>query len=99
MIKRIVFWKVTGDTQAIKSANAKKLKELLESMSGKIPGMLSLEVAVNESRSDDASDIVFITTFKDDQSLIDYNDHPEHVRIKSAVKMLKTERRVVTYKF
>jgi hypothetical protein len=97
MIKRIVFWKVAGDTWFEKSKNALRMKELLESLSGKIPGLLSLEVAINERKSDDSSDVVFITCFRDDKSVSDYDDHPEHVKIKSEVKGLRTERRVVAY--
>lgn len=97
MIKRIVFWKVVGDNDITKNSNSLRLKELLESLSGKIPGILSLEVAINESKSDDSSDVVFITEFKDSQSLLSYADHPEHIKIISEVQKIKTERRVIVY--
>jgi hypothetical protein len=97
MIKRIVFWRVVGQSSQDRQANAHRIKALLDNLSGKIPGLLNLEVYLNEDSSSDAADLVFITEFKDKQSLADYDGHPEHVKIKPEVASLRTERRVVVY--
>ena len=75
MIKRIVLWKVKGNTPDEIQANAIRIKELLESLKGKIPGMLDLEVGINSQCSNDACDIAFITGFDDYSSLEKYNVH------------------------
>jgi hypothetical protein len=55
MIKHIVMWKLhetaNGNT---KSVNAQLIKEKIESLRGKIPGLLKVEVGLNYKSSDHA---------------------------------------------
>ncbi|MFZ9667758.1 MAG: Dabb family protein, partial [Steroidobacteraceae bacterium] len=45
MVKHIVMWRLRDG--ASKTADAHQIKSLLESLSGKIPGLLKIEVGVN----------------------------------------------------
>ena len=97
MIKRIVLWRVRGETSDQRARNAREIKTTLESLRGKIPGLISIEVGVNFNASEDASDVVLIVEFQDQAALARYKSHPEHEKIIPVVGALRTERRVVDY--
>ncbi len=98
MIKRLVLWKVIGDSTGEKMNNAMKLKYLLESLNGNIPGMIQLEAGINFADSSDGSDVALSIEFKDMEALAIFKHHPAHEKIKAAVSALREERRVVDYK-
>lgn len=97
MLKRIVLWTVQGDTEDQIASNAQRIKSLLESMRGQIPGMEHLEVGVNIGVSQDHCHIAFTTEFTDLQSLQEYDQHPNHLKIKDEVARLRKDRYVVVY--
>ena len=80
--------------------NALRLKQELESLNGKVPGMLLLEVGINikdSERSEDDSDVILYSEFENIESLENYYPHPEHVKIKPFAQSIRTERRVIDY--
>ena len=100
MIKHIVVWKLKKNVQnKSKQENALKAKKLLESLNGKISGMLHLEVGINFSKINESSDIVLYSEFQDKQSLNAYMKHPEHVKVKTFVQLISYERRLIDYEF
>jgi quinol monooxygenase YgiN len=96
MVKHIVAWRVK-DSPGSKLANTQDIKRLLEGMRGQIPGMLTLEVGLNYLDDPLASDCVLYSEFTDRSALIGYQSHPVHEAVKSAIRELTTERRVVDY--
>jgi quinol monooxygenase YgiN len=96
MVKHIVVWRVK-DAPGSKLANTQEIKHLLESMRGKIPGMLELEVGVNYLEDPFASECALYSTFTDRAALVAYQSHPVHIAVKPAIGALTTERRVVDY--
>jgi hypothetical protein len=98
MIKHIVMWRLKERADGRdKRANALVIKERLESMRGKIPGMLSVEVGLDFSASGDSSDVVLYAKFESKKALEGYQAHPEHVAFKDFIKDVRFERRVVDY--
>ena len=97
MLRRIVFWNVVGDTPQARQENAERIKQLLDSLQGKIPGLLHVEVGINTDNSADACDIAFTADFENQQAIDDYNVHPAHDAIKPQVMTLRSERYVVVY--
>ena len=98
MIKHIVLWKLKDYAEGTtKQQNALKIKGLLEEMRGKIPGMLKLEVGLNFEKSGDAADISLYTEFESREALDAYQIHPEHMKVKNFLPLVRTERRVVDY--
>ena len=97
MIKHIVLWRVKGDTSAEKKASALKIKQALEGLQGKIPGMLKIEAGINFAESAQSADIALYIEFASREALEHYNDHPEHELVKPLVLSLRNERRVVDY--
>lgn len=97
MIKHIVMWTVRGDDTAARERNIALLKTEFESLRGRIPGLLHLEVGVDESRIDYACDVVLCTEFDSRQALLDYAEHPEHLRVRRTLGDMRTSRHQVDY--
>lgn len=96
-LKHIVMWNVRGDDAATRSAHMQRVKAEFESLRGRVPGLLLLEVGIDESRIDYACDVVLYTEFSTRQALADYADHPEHLRVKQALGDLRVARHQVDY--
>lgn len=97
MIKHIVFWRMNGETPAARHAQAAAIKQALEALNGRIPGLLKLEVGIDESGDADASDVVLYSEFTDRAALESYHHHPEHQKAAPLVRAARSERRVVDY--
>ena len=97
MIKHIVMWNVRGDSAEEKAAAISQLQRSFESLRGRIPGLLHLELGVDSSRIDYACDVVLYTEFDTQASLDAYASHPEHLRVKDEVADLRTARHQVDY--
>ncbi|MBI5719349.1 MAG: Dabb family protein [Burkholderiales bacterium] len=97
MIKHIVMWKVRGDDAAARAHHIALVKGEFESLRGRVPGLLHLEVGIDESRIDYACDVVLYTEFDSRESLAAYALHPEHLRVRQALGDLRSERHQVDY--
>jgi len=97
MIKHIVMWNVRGDDAASRGRNLALVKREFESLRGRIPGLLHLEVGVDESRIDYACDLVLYSEFASREALAAYAEHPEHLRVKRALGDLRSARHQVDY--
>lgn len=97
MIKHIVMWNVQGDSAAEKAAAIAQIQRSFESLRGRIPGLLNLELGVDTSRIDYACDVVLYTEFDSQASLDAYAIHPEHTRVKQEVADLRIARHQVDY--
>jgi Stress responsive A/B Barrel Domain len=99
MIKHIVMWKVRGDDAQSRAANIALVQREFESLRGRIPGLLHLEIGVDDSRIDYACDVVLVTEFDSRLALAAYAEHPEHLRVRRALGDLRTTRHQVDYEF
>lgn len=97
MIKHIVMWNLRGDTPAEKAHGSTLLKRSFESLRGRIPGMLHLEIGIDSSRVDYACDVVLYTEFETQAALDAYATHPEHQRVRSELADLRVARHQVDY--
>ena len=97
MIKHIVMWNLRGDTEAAKAQAVSVLKRSFESLRGRIPGLLHLEIGVDSSRIDYACDVVLYSEFESQSALDAYAVHPEHLRVKQELADLRIARHQVDY--
>ncbi len=97
MIKHIVMWNVRGDTPAEKAQGIARLQRSFESLRGRIPGLLCLEIGVDSSRIDYACDVVLYSEFESQAALDAYGTHPEHLRVKHELADLRIARHQVDY--
>ena len=97
MIKHIVMWRVAGDTPAARAGNVERLRRSFESLRGRIPGLLHLEIGADASGVDYACDVVLYSEFASQAALDGYATHPEHLRVKAEVDGLRIARHQVDY--
>jgi len=97
MVKHIVMWNVQGATDEERAHNTQKLKAAFEGLRHAIPGMLKLEIGVDQSRVDYACDVVLYSEFDNAESLAAYATHPEHTRVRQALEGLRIARHQVDY--
>lgn len=98
MIKHIVMWNLRGDTAEAKARAIEVLKSSFESLRGRIPGLLHLEIGVDSSRIDYACDVVLYSEFESQAALDAYAVHPEHLRVKQELADLRIARHQVDYR-
>ncbi len=97
MLRRVVLWRLKAQDAEQKALDAGTIKRALESMRGKIPGMVNLQIGINETGAADASDVVMIVDFDNQDALAVYEKHPVHEQVKPIVGPLREERRVVEF--
>ncbi len=98
MVKHIVMWKLKDHAHGnSKAENAKLMKEKLESLNGKIPGMLKLEVGIDFSVTKESFDVVLYSEFESQNDLNNYQNQPGHKAIMPFVEEARAERRMVDY--
>jgi len=98
MIKHIVMWRLKEQAMGSgKRENAQRVREKLESMRGKIPGMVKIELGFDFSATPDSSDVVLYSEFESREALEGYMTHPVHEAVKDFIREVRTERHVVDY--
>jgi len=97
MLRRVVMWRLRAQDPDQKALDANTIKRALESMRGKIPGLLNLQVGIDNSGGADAADVVMIADYQDRNALEIYDKHPVHEQVKPIVGPLREERRVVEF--
>jgi hypothetical protein len=97
VIRHIVMWNLRGDTVQEKAVGIERLRDSFDSLRGKIPGLLTLEIGVDSSRVDYACDVVLYSEFESQSALDAYASHPEHLRVKRELGDLRIARHQVDY--
>jgi heme-degrading monooxygenase HmoA len=98
VVKHIVLWRLNPEAHGQTAAdNARAIKQKLEALRGRIPGMLRLEVGLDFSREDTSSDVVLVSEFESRAALDAYQVHPEHKAVAAFIGEARSERRLVDY--
>ena len=78
MVKHVILWKLkempAEQTAAVKAG----IKEHLEALAGKIPGLLEIKVYTDKLDSSNV-DVMLDSSFTDEAALKGYAVHPDHV--------------------
>lgn len=81
MVKHVILWNLKDELGAEEKESIKKgIKEGLEGLKGKIPGLLEIKVNINPLASSNC-DVMLDSSFEDEASLKGYAIHPEHVAV------------------
>lgn len=81
MVKHVILWTLKDSLTVEEKAKVKKeIKEGLEGLAGKIPGLLEIKVYTDGLASSNA-DLMLDSSFTDEASLKGYAVHPEHVAV------------------
>lgn len=78
MIRHIVLWQLKDGFD--KEERLGRIKASLESMNGKIPGMIKAEVRIEKLKTSNV-DAMFDSTFETEQALKDFGADPLHNEI------------------
>lgn len=98
MVQHIVLWNFQKQLSVEEKKQAGiKIKELLEGLKDKVPGVIDLRVVINEMESSNR-DIALIGSFINDEALVNYQTHPEHVNAGKFVRSVTCERACLDYK-
>ena len=81
MVKHIILWTLKEMSEDEKSKVKSDIKISLESLSGKIPGLLDIKVVIDGRLETSNADLMLDSSFESFEALKAYAVHPEHVKI------------------
>ena len=80
MVKHVILWQLKDELTAEEKVTVKtEMKDALEGLMGKIPGLLDVKVYTEGLESSKNAEVMLDTTFTDEAALKAYAVHPEHV--------------------
>ena len=81
MVKHIILWQLKDELSDSEKLNVKAgIKEGLEALQGKIPGLIEIKVETVGLASSNC-DVMLYSVFEDEAALKGYAVHPEHVAV------------------
>ncbi|MCQ2483385.1 MAG: Dabb family protein [Clostridia bacterium] len=81
MVKHVILWQLKEELSLEEKAAVKLgIKEGLEGLAGKIPGLIEIKVNIEPLASSNC-DVMLDSSFVDEDSLKGYAVHPEHVAV------------------
>lgn len=81
MVKHVILWQLKDELSEVEKVEVKKgIKDGLEALKGKIPGLLDIKVEIEPLASSNA-DVMLDSCFESEEALKGYAVHPEHVAV------------------
>ena len=81
MVRHVIIWTLKDEYTAEEKKQIKKgIQEGLESLQGKIPGLVKIRV-LTEGLASSTGDLMLDSVFEDVQSLKNYSGNPLHVAV------------------
>ena len=81
MVRHVILWKLKDEYSGEKAAAVKEgIKNGLEGLAGKIPGLVDIKVYTEPLESSNC-DVMLDSSFTDEASLKGYAVHPAHVEV------------------
>jgi len=81
MVKHVILWTLKEElSEADKIRIKSEMKEALEALKGRIPGLIDIKINTNPLPSSNA-EVMLDSSFEDEASLKGYAIHPEHVAV------------------
>ena len=94
MVKHIILWQLKDELSSEEKAEVSaRIKEGLEGLVGKVPGLVSVHVQTQHLDSSNA-DLMLDTTLESVEALKGYAVHPEHLKVANGVVRPNTKQRV-----
>ena len=81
MIKHVILWKIKDEYSEEQVSGIKRgIKEGLEGLAGKIPGLIDIKVYTEGLESSNV-DVMLDSSFENEDALKTYASHPTHVAV------------------
>ncbi|MBO5618435.1 MAG: Dabb family protein [Paludibacteraceae bacterium] len=94
MVKHIILWRLRAELSAEdKRAKALAIKQGLESLKGRVPGLVDIHVQIDGRLDSSNADIMLDSTLESPEALRGYAVHPAHVAVADGVVRPNTELR------
>jgi hypothetical protein len=98
MIKHIVLWTlINRENQQSREETAAAIKQKIDGMRGRIPGLLHIEGGIDFTRSADSWDIALYAELESREALAGYQVHPAHEEFKSFLGSRRSQRSLIDY--
>lgn len=99
MVRHIVLWKYKEELSAEERLRlVEEVKEKLEALKGKIPGLHSIDVITKTlPTGTNNCDFMLDSTFINAEALAVYQNHEEHLKAATLVRSITSERICVDY--
>lgn len=82
MVKHIILWTLNPELSETQKAEVKAgIKEGLEGLAGKVPGLLEIKVNVDGRLESSNCDVMLDSTLESPEALKAYATHPAHVAV------------------
>ena len=81
MVKHIILWTLKEMSDSEKESVKAGIKEGLEGLKGKIPGLVDIKVNTSGRLPSSTADLMLDSTFESEEALKGYSKHPEHVAV------------------
>lgn len=84
MVKHIILWTLNPELTEEEKQNVKAgIKQGLEGLVGKVPGLLDVKVQTGGLLASSTADLMLDCTLENEEALKVYAQHPEHVAVAS----------------
>lgn len=81
MVKHIILWQLKDElSEAEKKTVKAQIKEGLEGLKGKVPGLVDIKV-ITEGLASSNADVMLDSTLESEDALKGYAVHPDHVAV------------------
>lgn len=98
MIRHVVIWRLKPEAKRLDGIeNQARIERNFEAMRAAVPGLLRLELGINEAKVADAADLMLLAEFDSWEALRGYEQHPLHDELRTLIGPLRTERRLLDY--
>jgi hypothetical protein len=98
MVKHIVLWTLKNrENQQNREETAAAIKQRIEGMRGRIPGLLHIEGGVDFTRSADSWDVALYAELESREALAGYHVHPAHEEFKAFIGPRRAQRSLIDY--
>lgn len=82
MVKHIILWTLNPELSAQEKQEVKRgIKEGLEALVGKVPGLIDVKVNIDSRLDSSNCDVMLDSTLETPEALKAYATHPEHVAV------------------
>ena len=82
MVKHIILWTLNPELSDVEKESVKQgIKDGLEGLLGKVPGLIDIKVNISGRLSSSNCDVMLDSTFDNAEALASYAKHPLHVEV------------------
>lgn len=99
MVKHIILWTLNPELSESEKQQVKQdIKEGLEGLAGKVPGLMDVKVNIDGRLDSSNTDVMLDSTLESEEALKAYASHPAHVAVAdSKVRPYTVQRSCLDY--